>query len=76
MNKPKLDYHRLLDDWADKLHKTLDDVLDKEEKSELGSYHYGYYRGYGEGLSRALAELSILENRKSKKYEIKEKWSE
>lgn len=68
----KLDYDRLLDDWADLVFKEMDIAKSIFKSEPLGSPKYYTSKGYEDGLSMAMALLSTLEKRKRKKYEIDE----
>lgn len=70
MTKTTLDYDALLNDWAEELHKKVDKAREMEGESETGSYKHGHCVGYCEGLLMALAQLSLLEKRKTKNYTI------
>lgn len=68
VDKSKIDYDRLLDDWAEILHKEADKAKKVSDESEMGSYRYGYFNGLSKGYFDAIARLSLLENRKVKNY--------
>lgn len=70
VDKSKLDYDRLLDDWAEMIFVEADRCKKISEEAEVGSYRYGYFDGVHKGYIDALAKLSLLENRKYKKYTI------
>ncbi|MEM4994897.1 hypothetical protein WKH56_20245 [Priestia sp. SB1] len=67
----KLDYDKLLDEWAEILFKDAEEYEKKRDQASTDSYAYGYFAGKHDGVIQAIAKLSILETRKARKY-IKE----
>jgi hypothetical protein len=71
IDKSKLDYDKLLDDWANYLFEEVEKFEKKRDQALTGSYAHGYFEGKHDGLLQALAKLSTLETRKARNY-IKE----
>lgn len=70
--KNNLDYESLLNDWADQLLneiKKLDVLIDNGKEN---NFKHGLNIGIRDGLMKSLVNLHMLENRKNKKYIIKE----
>ena len=71
VDKTKLDYDKLLDDWAEDLFEEAEKYEKKRDQASTGSYAHGYFAGKHDGVIQAIAKLSTLETRKARKY-IKE----
>lgn len=70
MDKSKLDYDKLLDDWADDLFTLAEHFEMKLDQCDAGSFKHGYYAGKQDGIIEAIASLAMLETRKRNKYII------
>lgn len=68
VDKTEIDYDRLLDDWADIIYVEADRHKKTSEEFETGSYRRGYYAGLHAAYIDSLARISLLENRKAKRY--------
>lgn len=69
----KLDYDKLLDEWAEILFKKVEAYEQKRDDCEVGSYKYGCYQGKSAGVMEAITRLSMLERREFKKYKKENK---
>lgn len=67
-----IDYNKLLDDWADHLLPKAHEADEKSGYEQAGSYKYGYFKGYSQGIREASAYLSFLEKRKSHLYKMED----
>ncbi|RYI30511.1 hypothetical protein EVU96_08845 [Bacillus infantis] len=72
MTELKIDYDKLLDDWADRLYKKADELEEQLKDREDGSYRHGFINGKRDGFFEALATLSLLEKKKKNNYIITE----
>lgn len=57
-----IDYNGLLDDWADKCYEEMDKCKNEMTK-DITDLKHNYLRGYQDGISMAMAFLSIKEKR-------------
>ena len=64
----KLDYDKLLDEWAEILFKKVEAYEQKRDECEMGTYKYGCYQGKHDGIMEAITRLSMLERREFNKY--------
>lgn len=71
VDKSKIDYDMLLDDWAEIVITEADRYMSLSETAEVGSYRSGFYDGMYRGHVDALDRLILLKNRKKYKEEIK-----
>jgi hypothetical protein len=71
LDKSKLDYDRLLDDWAEDLFILAEHFKMKTNQCELDSFKNGYYSGKHDGIIEAIASLAVFETRKKGKYIMK-----
>lgn len=65
-----LDYDKLLDDWAEYLLKKSDEADENNSYEEIGTFKYGYRKGYAEGIREAVSYLSFLEKRRKSLYKL------
>ena len=59
----EFNYELLLDIWAEKCFSESDKAIEKMEYCEVGSYKYGYNKGYSDGLRWAVTFLNMFERK-------------
>lgn len=60
----KINYEKLLNDWAEEIFRRADEAEERMSVAEIGSYKHGCSKGLGDGYRMAVAILTRMEQKR------------